>query len=73
MTVTLMMLVTVMRMTIAIFTMAAVTYREPPSRGPFLNDSTTILDETLEIRRRVLQFLLPIVAAAMDAPKKESI
>ena len=72
MTVTAMVLVTVMRMTIAIFTMAAVTYREPPSRGPFLNEPTTILNETLEIGRRVLGFLLPVVTAAMDAPTKES-
>ena len=51
---------------------AAVTYREPPSRGPFLNEPTTILNETLEIGRRVLGFLLPVVTAAMDAPTKES-
>ena len=60
--------------TIVIVTMAAaaVTYREPPSRGPFLNEPTTILNETLEIGRRVLRFLLPVVTAAMDAPIKES-
>ena len=54
------------------FDAAAVTYREPPSRGPFLNEPTTILNETLEIGRSVLGFLLPVVTAAMDAPTKES-
>ena len=70
MTVTAMVIVTMV--TIVILTMAAVTYREPPSGGPFLNEPTTILDETLEIGRCVLRFLLPILTAAMDTPTKES-
>ena len=48
-----------------------VTYREPPSGGSFLNDATTILDETLKIGRCVLRLLLPVVTAAMDTPTKE--
>ena len=48
-----------------------VTYREPPSWGSFLNDATTILDETLKIGRCVLRLLLPVVTAAMDTPTKE--
>ena len=71
MTVTAMVILTMV--TIGILTMAAaVTYREPPSGGPFLNEPTTILDETLEIGRCVLRFLLPILTAAMDTPTKES-
>ena len=69
MTVTAMVIVTIVIVTMAA---AAVTYREPPSGGPFLNEPTTILDETLEIGRCVLRFLLPILTAAMDTPTKES-
>ena len=70
---TVMAMVIVTMVTIVIVTMAAaVTYREPPSGGPFLNEPTTILNETLEIGRSVLGFLLPVVTAAMDAPTKES-
>ena len=44
------------------------TYREPPSRGSLLNLPPTILDQTLEMGRRVLWFVLPVVTAAMDTP-----
>ena len=46
------------------------TYREPPSRGSLLNLSPTILDKTLEMGRRVLWLVLPVVTAAMDTPAR---
>ena len=47
------------------------TYRKPPSRSSFLNDTTAILDETLQIEGSVLCFFLPIITAAVDTPAQE--
>ena len=49
---------------------AAVTYREPPSRGSLLNLSLLILDQTLEMVRCVLRLVLPVITAAMNTPAR---
>ena len=48
------------------------TYRKPPSRSSFLNDTTAILDETLQIEGSVLCLFLPIITAAVDTPAQGS-